>query len=237
MKLSLKQCLPLLVLCAIFAVAIYFQWYHTLSFERLKAHRKLLLVWREQHFLWVMLGFVAIYVLSVSCSIPGAIFLTLTAGFLFGPIWGLVLTVISATLGAFIIFLAVKFAFRDWFIRKANPWIKDMAKGFRENAFSYLLFLRLVPLFPFWLVNIVPALLGVSSRTFALATFMGIIPASFIYVMVGNSLGHVFDAKQTPNLQIIFDPPVLLPLLGLAFLALLPAIYKWVKKFFHATPL
>lgn len=115
-------------------------------------------------------------------------------------------------------------------MKKTSRWIKGMEQGFKDNAFSYLLVLRLVPLFPFWLVNIVPALLGVSKRTFVFATFMGIIPGSFVYVLVGNGLGHIFDANQTPDLSIIFDAKVLLPLLGLALLSLLPVVYKFVKR-------
>lgn len=105
-----------------------------------------------------------------------------------------------------------------------------MQQGFQENAFSYLLFLRLVPIFPFWLVNIVPALLGISKQTFVIATFLGIIPGSFIYVLVGNGLGHVLDANKTPNLRIIFDPEVLIPLLALALISLIPVGYKHFKN-------
>lgn len=225
----IKHFLPLIILLSLLGIAIYFQWYSYLSFESLKNHRQILLLWNKDHFGWVLLCFMAIYILVVACSIPGAMFLTLSAGFLFGPIIGLSVTIISATLGALIVFIAVQLALRDWVEKRTAHWVKKMEKGFKQNAFSYLLFLRLVPLFPFWLVNIVPALLGVSTRTFILATVIGMIPGSFVYVMLGNSLGYIFDTHQSPNLNIIFDPKVFLPLLALALLSLLPVIYKFIK--------
>lgn len=224
-----KRWILLVILAVLLGLFFYFRLYRYLSFDSLKENRELLLAWSQQHFLWVVLGFMAIYTLSVACSIPGATFLTLTGGFLFGPWWGTLFVVFSATLGAFIVFMAVELALRDWVAEKAAKWLKSMEQGFKQNAFSYLLFLRLVPLFPFWLVNIVPALLGVWKRTFVIATFVGIIPGSFVYVLVGNGLGHVFDANETPNLGIILDPSVLIPILALALLSLVPVIYKTIK--------
>ncbi len=113
--------------------------------------------------------------------------------------------------------------------RRAGPWIGRLEAGFRENALSYLLVLRLVPLFPFWLVNLVPAFLGVPLTTYALGTFVGIIPGSFVYASVGNGLGAVFDAGGTPDLTIIFEPEILLPIIGLSLLALIPVVYKKFK--------
>jgi uncharacterized membrane protein YdjX (TVP38/TMEM64 family) len=219
--------IALLILLGLF---FYFRLYRYLSFESLKENRAFLLAWSEQHFVWVVLGFIGIYTISVACSIPGAILLTLTAGVLFGIWWGTLWVVISATLGAFIVFLAVELALRDWVAKKTAKWLKGMEQGFQANAFSYLLILRLVPLFPFWLVNIVPALLGVSKRTFMIATFIGIIPGSFVYVLVGNGLGSIFDTNETPNLGIIFDPKVLLPLIALAMLSLAPVVYKMIQR-------
>ena len=227
---NIKRWTPLIVLLILLGLFFYFQLYRYLSFESLKVNRALLLAWSEQHLIWVVLGFIGVYTISVACSVPGATFLTLAGGFLFGPWLGTLWVVISATLGAFIVFLAVELALRDWVAKKAAKWLKTMEQGFQHNAFSYLLFLRLVPLFPFWLVNIVPALLGISKRTFVIATLIGIIPGSFVYVLVGNGLGHVFDANETPNLGIIFDPKVLIPLLALALLSLVPVIYKLIQR-------
>lgn len=218
------------LLIGLLGLFFYFHLYRYLSFDSLKMHRLVLMSWTEQHFFKVIFSFMAIYTLAVAVSIPGATFFTLIAGFLFGKLSGTAVVVISATLGAFIVFIAVELAFREWFTKKSAKWLHAMEQGFQHNAFSYLIFLRLVPLFPFWLVNIVPALLGVSKRTFVIATFIGIIPGSFIYVMVGNGLSHIFEMNETPNLKIIFDLNIFLPLLGLALLALLPIAYKYFKR-------
>ncbi|MDF1677353.1 MAG: TVP38/TMEM64 family protein [Legionellaceae bacterium] len=220
----------LVFLLLLLGLFFHFDLYRYLSFEQLKLHRAVLIDWTQHYLLWALVIFAGIYILSVAISIPGAWFLTLTAGFLFGPFLGTAVVIISATLGAFCVYLAVRFALRDWVADKAAQWLKKMEQGFQGDAFSYLLFLRLVPLFPFWLVNIVPALLGVSSRVFLLATFLGIMPGSFVYVLVGNGMGHVFDANQTPSLEILKDPVVLLPLSALGVLALVPIIYRKLKK-------
>jgi uncharacterized membrane protein YdjX (TVP38/TMEM64 family) len=113
---------------------------------------------------------------------------------------------------------------------KAGPAMRRMEDGFRENALSYLLVLRLVPLFPFWLVNLVPAFLGVPLRTFVIGTFVGIIPGSVVYCLVGSGLGSVFDAGETPDLGIIFEPEILAPIIGLAVLSVIPVVYKHLKR-------
>ncbi|AHE68116.1 hypothetical protein Loa_02579 [Legionella oakridgensis ATCC 33761 = DSM 21215] len=207
--------------------------YRYLSFENLKLHREILLAWMEKNFMQVFLSFMVIYIVLVAISVPGATILTMTAGFLFGPVLGLLAVVISATIGALIVFLAVDLALREWIANKTSQWIKVMEKGFQENAFSYLLFLRLIPLFPFWILNIVPALLGISKRSFVLATCLGILPGSLVYVMVGDGIGHLIDTHQKPDFSLIYDPKILLPMMALAFLLLLPVLYKQFKKQEH----
>jgi len=219
----------LAILSVLLGLFFYFHLYRYLSFDSLKMHRLVLINWTHQHYFQTIVSFMVIYTLSVAISIPGALFLTLMAGFLFGPLTGTLVVISSATLGAFIVFMAVELALREWVLKRASKWLQVMEKGFQKNAFSYLLFLRLVPIFPFWLVNIVPALLGISKRIFVIATFVGIIPGSFVYVLVGNGLGHIFDTNATPNLSIIFDPDVFIPLLALAFLSLVPVGYKYFK--------
>jgi uncharacterized membrane protein YdjX (TVP38/TMEM64 family) len=137
--------------------------------------------------------------------------------------------VIAATIGASLVFLAARTALGDSLRRRAGPWLRRMEDGFRENALHYLLFLRLVPILPFWLVNLVPAFLGVPFRIYLTATFFGIIPGGLVYASVGNGLGAVFDAGATPDLGIIFKPAIILPLAGLAILAILPVAYKKIK--------
>jgi len=230
MTVSMKRWLPLTILLIGLGAFFYFDLSQFLNFATLKQHRQALLSWTEAHYFITVLGYIIIYILAVAVSIPGAIFLTLVGGFLFGIVFGTLYVLISATLGATLIFLAVRTALEPWMAKKTTQWIEKMRYGFQQSAFQYLLFLRLVPLFPFWVVNIVPALLGVKTRTFMLATFIGIIPGSVVYVTLGNGLGSIFDQNETPNLGIIFEAPVLLPLLGLAFLSLVPIIYKWMKR-------
>jgi len=228
---QLKRWLPLLIIFAVLVFIFSTGLHKYLSFESLKTHRNILAQWTTEHFWLSSMLFIAIYTIAVAVSIPGATFLTLAGGFLFGPVFGSILVVISATMGATILYFAVKTSLSDWLAQKATGWISKMREGFQDNAFSYLLFLRLVPVFPFWVINIVPALLGVSAATFIVATFFGIMPGSVVYVLVGNGLNHIFATNQTPNLGIIFDPKVLYPILALAALSLLPVIYqKFFKK-------
>jgi len=204
-----------------------------ISFSTLKEHRAVLLAWTKAHYIEVVIVYMILYTVAVAVSIPGSVFFTLTGGFLFGIGWGLLYVVISATLGAVLLFFAVRLALSDWFKRKTSAWIVKMRKGFNKNAFQYLLVLRLIPLFPFWIVNIVPALLGVKTKTFVSATLIGITPGALVYVMLGNGLGHIFDTDKTLDLSLIFEPQVLLPLLGLASLSFLSILYKRIKDKAH----
>ena len=165
----------------------------------------------------------------IALSVPGGAILTIAGGFLFGIVPGTLLVLVGATVGATIVFLIARTALGDALRAKAGPRIRRMEEGFRRDALSYLLVLRLIPIFPFWLVNIVPAFLGVPLRTYVLGTFVGIIPGGFVYASVGNGLGAVFDAGGTPDLGIIFEPAILLPIVGLAVLALLPIVYRQIQ--------
>ncbi|MGH7003098.1 MAG: TVP38/TMEM64 family protein, partial [Alphaproteobacteria bacterium] len=135
-----------------------------------------------------------------------------------------------ATIGAVAVFLAARTAFGETLRAKAGPGLRRMEEGFRRDAFSYLLVLRLVPLFPFWLVNLVPAFAGVRLGTYTLATIIGILPGSFVIASVGNGLGALLDQGKTPDLGIIFQWDILLPILGLALLALLPVALRRMNR-------
>ena len=218
--------LPLAVLLLGFVVFFAFGLQHYLSFEELSRHRETLLGWRARHETLAVLTFVAIYVVVTALSIPGAVWMTIAGGFLFGIVAGSVYTVIGATLGSCCVFLAARLIARDWLRRRAGAEISKMEAGFRRDALSYLLVLRLVPIFPFWLVNLVPALIGIPLRTFLLGTLLGIVPGSIVYASVGNGLGALVAAGGTPDLGVLFHWEVLAPLLGLAALALLPIAYR-----------
>ncbi len=222
----LKRLLPLLGLLAAIAALWSSGLHQYLSFESLKEHRDTLLAFVSANPLLAPLFFVAIYALATALSVPGGIILTIAGGFMFGTWLGGLYVVMGATLGATGIFLIAKTALGDSLRRKAGPWLQRMEEGFKANALNYLLVLRLIPLFPFWLVNLVPAFLGVGLGTYTLATFVGIIPASLVFASIGNGLGAVFDAGETPNLGIIFEPAILGPILALSALALVPVIYK-----------
>lgn len=170
----IKRWAPLTILLMIFALFFYFELYHYLSFASLKLHRITLIAWTEQHHMLAILSFILMYIIGVASSMPGAFFLTFVGGFLFGPWLGTIAVMIGATLGATLVYLAVRLALRDWVTKRSAKWLKSMEKGFKDNALSYLLFLRLVPVFPFFLVNIVPALLGVPLSTFIVGTCVGI---------------------------------------------------------------
>jgi uncharacterized membrane protein YdjX (TVP38/TMEM64 family) len=213
------------------AIAFYALNLHRyLSFEELSRHRDALLWWRDGHQALAVLAFMSLYILTVALSVPGAVWLTIAGGFLFGAVPGTAYAVVGATLGACAVFLAARYLIGDFLRAKAGPGIRKMEAGFREHALSYLLVLRLIPIVPFWLVNLVPALVGVPLRTFFVGTAIGIIPGCLVYASVGNGLGVVIDQGGTPDLDIIFEPEILAPLLGLALLTLSPVPYRRLKQ-------
>lgn len=224
------RAVPLAVIAVGFAVFYFLGGYDYLSFSALSEHREILQSWYAENAVAVTLGFCVFYTLAVACSLPGAIWLTLLGGFMFGTWMGTLYVVLSATTGAVLIFLAARYALGDFFRSRAGGVMQKMEDGFRENAVSYLLVLRLIPVFPFWLVNLVPALQGMPVGAYTFATFIGIIPGSFVYCSVGSGLGVLIESGQEPDLGIIFQPDILLPLIGLALLSLVPVVYKKLKR-------
>lgn len=225
----IKRFLPLTIsLVAILAVfALGLDDY--VSFEQLERNRAQLLDFVDRHPLLAPLVFMVIYAVVIALSIPGGAVLTIAGGFLFGIAATTLYVVVAATLGATVVFLIAKTALGDSLRQKAGPAMRRMEAGFRENALNYLLFLRLIPIFPFWLVNLVPAFLGVPLRTYVVATAVGIIPGTLVYASVGNGLGAVLETGGRPDLGIIFKPEIILPIIGLAVLAILPVAYKKIK--------
>ena len=224
---GLRRWLPLVVVGVVFLVVIAFDLHRYFGFEALREHRQALLELVARAPVGTALAFVAAYALATAISVPGAFVFTLAGGFLFGTWLGGLLSVTGATLGAIAIFLIAKTSIGAVLHDKAGPWLTRMEAGFAENAWNYLLVLRLVPIFPFWLVNLVPALLGVPLATYAITTFIGIIPGGFVYASVGNGLGAVFEQGGEPDLGIISEPEIILPILGLALLALIPVAYRY----------
>lgn len=226
----MKKLVPLGVLGAIIALVYAFDLHSYLTFEALKENRMLLQNFVSESFSLSLMIFFFVYVIAIALSLPGGAVMSITGGFLFGNILGTALVVSAATLGATLLFLIAKTTLGEMLHHKAGPWLEKMKKGFQNNAFYYLLTLRLVPLFPFFVVNLVPAFLGVKIRDYILATFIGIIPGSFVFVSVGTGIGSVFDRGEVFSASSVLTPEVLIALLGLGALSLLPVAFKYFKK-------
>lgn len=186
----------------------------------------MLLAWRDQHPVLATGLFVLLYIIATTLSLPGGAWFTVVGGFLFGPVAGTLYVVIAATCGALGLFLVVRYALAGYVRRTLGATLDTFAPAFQRDALSYLLFLRLVPVFPFWLVNIVPALLDVRLRTFLIATVVGIIPGSLIFCLIGDNVGALIDAGHESDLDVIFSPRIFFPLLALAALSLLPVLWR-----------
>jgi uncharacterized membrane protein YdjX (TVP38/TMEM64 family) len=196
--------------------------YDYLSLETLKAHREQLLDYTRNHYAAMLFAMGGIYTLAVAFSIPGAAALSLVAGFLFGRWVGTLVIVFAATLGGVLVFLGARYIFGEAARAKwqGSPAAAKMLSGFEHDAFNYLLFLRLVPVFPFWLVNLVPAFTGISLRTYFVATAIGILPGSFVFANLGKSLGNIESLSGLVSNEVVFA----FALLGV--LALLPVLIK-----------
>jgi len=191
-----------------------------LTIEAMGHHRAVLVDAVDRHGALAALAYVAIYVLVISLAVPGATILTLAGGMMFGVVLGTALTVVAATTGATLVFLIAQLLFGARAIDRLGPSAQRMAAGLRREAVSYLLVLRLVPLFPFFLVNIVPAFCGIRPRIFALTTLVGIIPASLIYSLAGAGLGDALAEGGPLDLAHVLTPQMVAALAGMALLVL-----------------
>ncbi len=230
-KPAFTRYLPITVV-AIIAVLGAFLLRDYLSFEALREHREALIAFRDAHYALTVFIFMAAYALIVAFSLPGATVATLTGGFLFDVFPGALFNVIAATLGATAIFLAARWGFGESLRAKMDASDGKIAKirqGIDENQWSMLFLIRLVPVVPFFVANLLPAFLDVPLRRFVVSTFFGIIPGAVVYTSVGAGLGEVFARGETPNLGIIFEPHILLPILGLCALAALPIVIKALR--------
>lgn len=229
-KSSLVRRLPLIIILVVAAIGA-FTLRDYLTFDTLRDNREALIAFRDSNYALTALAFVAAYIVIVGFSLPGALIATLTGGFLFGTALGSLFSVTGATLGATIIFLAARHGLGDKLKARMDAsqgTVRKIKDGIDENQWSMLFFIRLVPVVPFFVANLVPAFLSVSLWRFLISTFLGIIPGSLVYSSVGAGLGAVFAQGESPNLGIIFEPHILLPILGLAALSLLPILIKAV---------
>ncbi|GBD50349.1 TVP38/TMEM64 family protein [Methylopila sp. Yamaguchi] len=237
---------PVLLLLALVAAAFAGGVHRLLSFDALVAHAGALQGFVAGNGPVAAAAYVAVYAALVAMSLPGALVATLTGGFLFGGLLGGALAVVAATTGATVVFLIARTAIGDALVARARGAIARLADGFREDAFSYLLFLRLAPVFPFFVVNLAPAALGVRLKTFVAATALGIVPGTFAFAFVGAGLGGVVaqeaerrgaclarggaDCAARLDPSTLVSTPILLALGGLAVVALLPVAAKRLRR-------
>lgn len=207
------------IACALGAF-FYFDLGRFLSLDALKENRNSLLAFTDDHFTGAVGLFILSYVLVAGLSLPGAVILTLAGGFLFGAVLATLFINVGATTGATLAFLAARYLLRDTVEQRFGKWLGPFQEGFAKNAFSYLLTLRLIPLFPFFVVNLVSGLTRVDVGTYVAATALGIIPGSFVYAYAGRQLGTINSLKE------IASPNVIGAFVLLGMLALVPVVYK-----------
>jgi uncharacterized membrane protein YdjX (TVP38/TMEM64 family) len=249
-KSWLKRLWPLIALLAATAFVFAMGWHRYLTLQTLAENRETLRGYIGGNLIVSLAIFAAVYAAAVALSLPGGAVLTITGGFLFGWLVGGLASLIAATIGATIVFLIARSALGEVLAARAGPWLSRFRQGFQENAFSYLLFLRLVPIFPFWLVNLAPGLLGVSFATYVATTILGIIPGTFAFALAGNGLDSVIEAQQAlyrsclakmgaegqESCSYALDPGALLTpeliagLVALGLVALVPVVVKWVRR-------
>jgi uncharacterized membrane protein YdjX (TVP38/TMEM64 family) len=191
-----------------------------LSVETLRQHRMAISAWVAAHPVLAPMAYAALYAGAVALAVPGAVWLTIAGGFLFGAVLGTGLAVMSATLGAVLVFLAARRLFGGDALERLGPKAARLAAGLRRDAWSYLLVLRLVPVFPFFLVNLVPAFAGVRLPVFVATTLAGIVPATAVFATAGAGLGDVLDQGGAVTIGAILTPKVMAGLAGLGLLSL-----------------
>jgi uncharacterized membrane protein YdjX (TVP38/TMEM64 family) len=246
----LKRLWPLILLIAATGLVFAMGWQRYLTLQALAENREALRGVIADNMFLSLLAFMAIYAVSVALSLPGGAVLTIAGGFLFGWLVGGIASVIAATLGACAVFLIARSALSDLLAAKAGPWLSRFREGFQEDAFNYLLFLRLVPVFPFWLVNLAPGLLGVGFATYFVTTLVGIIPGTFAFALAGEGLDSIIAAQQSSHQSCLakmgaegekscpyaLDPGALLTpqlitaLVALGIVALIPVAVKWYRR-------
>ena len=228
-RVAVKRVAPLAALAAAAAAVFALGLDDYLTVEALREHRHLLIGFVNSHVILAAALYMLIYIASTAASLPGGTILTVAGGFLFGPWLGTVYVVVGATVGATVVFLIARTALGGSLRAKIEPALRKMERGFQENALSYLLVLRLIPLFPFWLVNLVPALLGVPLKTYVIGTFLGVIPGVFVFTFAGAGLGGIFDSEAGFSLTAVLTPEVVGALAGLSVLSMAPVVYKKLK--------
>ena len=244
---ALKRFGPLVAVAAAMAAVFVLGWHNHLTLDNIIAQRDRFHSVLAQHSILSVAAYMAIYVLSVALSLPGGLILTVAGGLLFGSLIGGLAAVVAATAGATIVFLIARTAVGETFSARAGPWLAKLSVGFKEEALSYMLFLRLVPAIPFWFVNIAPAVLGVPLGTYVVGTFLGIIPATFAFASAGAGLDSVVMAAKNEHAACValkgayacklkihasslLTKELILALVLLGLVALIPVVLKRWRK-------
>ncbi|MFP3921813.1 MAG: TVP38/TMEM64 family protein [Dichotomicrobium sp.] len=248
-KSWLRRLAPLLILAALAALIVSQGWHNLISFRQLALNQQALQGWIGENLFASLAVYAAIYIVVIALSLPGGAVLTVAGGLLFGWLLAGSVTVVAATLGATVIFLIARSSVGEPLAARAGPWLGRFRAGFQENALSYLLFLRLVPVFPFWVVNLAPAMLGVSLRDYVIGTALGIVPGTFAFAFAGEGLDSVLAVQREayqacqagreagdPPCAFQFDPgtlittELLIAFVALGVVALIPAIVKKLRR-------
>jgi uncharacterized membrane protein YdjX (TVP38/TMEM64 family) len=227
-----RKIILLIIFLFIIVLLNYTGFFSIININLINTHQNYILNFIENNFYLASLLFILIYIIAVIFSIPGAWLITVSGGYIFGWLIGGFLAVIGATLGACIIFIMAKNLLRNFFskkiINKKSILIK-IENGVKRDAFSYLLFMRLMPIFPFVFVNIVPALLGIRFNIYAVTTFIGIIPGTFVYALLGEGANEIFISGNVSSLETYDSFKIIIGLSGLSILSLLPIVIKYLK--------
>jgi uncharacterized membrane protein YdjX (TVP38/TMEM64 family) len=246
----LRRLWPLIALLAAMAFVFAMGWHRYFTITALADNREALRAFIDAHRLLSLAAFIALYAVVVALSLPGGAVMTIAGGFLFGWLLGGLASVVGATIGATIVFLIARSTLGHLLAQRAGPFLSRFRQGFQEDALSYLLFLRLVPIFPFWLVNLAPGLLGVPFATYVTTTFLGIIPGTFAFALAGNGLDSVIEsqsamyqsclAKEGSGGQescsysldpgTLLTPELIVGCVALGLVALIPVVLKWIKR-------
>lgn len=246
----LRAWAPLIVILALTLVALAMGWHEYLSLQTIGLNYETMKAFIEAHFFVALSIYTLVYIIIIALSLPGGLVMTIAGGLLFGWAIAAPASILGATTGATVVFLAAKTSLGEALAAKAAPWLCKLSEGFKANALCYLLFLRLVPAFPFFVVNLVPALLGVPLRTYVLATALGIIPGTYAFAVAGSGLGSVIEAQNESHsaclaqnagnaaacpyvvdTSALITKEILIAFVLLGIVALIPiVIKKWSKR-------
>ncbi|SRR5579883_106183 len=227
--IHLKKSFLLGLLVVLLCIFFYFHLYRYLHLDTIKTYHAAAKQWTLTHYKAAVGLYLFIFIILIACGIPCATLLSLAGGFLFGNI-AVMYAVLGTTLGGVTLFLAVRTALGAHIASSSVKWIKNAEQGFQKNAFSYILMLRLIPVFPCWVSNVSAGMLNVPLPTFICATAIGIFPATLIYTLMGRSLDKLLTAESPLSLNTLLTPSMIFSLCSLAVLGLFPVFYKYVKK-------